>query len=241
MTKERHGIPCDYLVPKEGKQFSITYDCPMPEELNIKKYNILIDSDPVDNQIYLELGYDKKNEYTSAYYLSPEHALEIGMHMVEIANNIIKQNLIYEKGAMEYEMLESYIAADLVDEIEFKPLKLYTKDVEDSLFGRMIIYVYYRSEQLMIEKSFQMLSRPIDTDSPLDYLVDFYNEHIKDVKVDEPTFYYLQDSICTLRQKWLQAHKGKNPGGKEYIKPKEELAELAKATMEEIRKNKRKA
>ena len=205
------NTPNNNYLPKIKKPFSVKYDCPMPEELNIKKYDILIDSDPIDNQIYLELGYDNKGEYSSAYYLSPEHAMEIG-----------------------------YIKSDLIDEIEFKPLRLFTQDVEDSLFGRMVISIYYKSEKLNIEKSFTILSNQIDTDTqkPLDEIIDFYKDHIKDVKVDDISYNYLQDSMITLRKKWLKYHKGKNPGGKEYIKPKEELAELARSTIAEIRKNK---
>ena len=234
------NTPNDNYLPKIKKPFSVKYDCPMPEELNIKKYDILIDSDPIDNQIYLELGYDNKGEYSSAYYLSPEHAMEIGMKLIELASSTIKQNSIYEDGNTEYKILESYIKSDLIDEIEFKPIRLFTQDVEDSLFGRMVISIYYKSEKLNIEKSFTILSNQIDTDTqkPLDEIIDFYKDHIKDVKVDDISYNYLQDSMITLRKKWLKYHKGKNPGGKEYIKPKEELAELARSTIAEIRKNK---
>ena len=44
-------------LPKEKKPFKVSYDCPLSEELNVKEYNVLIDSDPVENQIYINLGY----------------------------------------------------------------------------------------------------------------------------------------------------------------------------------------
>lgn len=228
----------DNFLPKIKRPFTDTYDCPMQEELNIKKYNVTIDSDPINNHIYLDLGYDDREEYNSAFYLTPVHAIEIGKQLMEHGVHALTEYSTYLSGEMECSMLKILIESNRVDEIIINPIKLFTMDVDDSLFGRMIVDISYRSTQYDISKSFTVLSQPIDTDdvSYIDNLKKYLEEHnVQSIKIDDLQYDFLCDSICTLRKKWLKAHKGKNPERKEYMKPREDLAQLAQATIDKIK------
>ena len=228
----------DNFLPKIKRPFTDTYDCPMQEELNIKKYNVTIDSDPINNHIYLDLGYDDREEYNSAFYLTPVHAIEIGKQLMEHGVHALTEYSTYLSGEMECSTLKILIESNRVDEIIINPIKLFTMDVDDSLFGRMIVDISYRSTQYDISKSFTVLSQPIDTDdvSYIDNLKKYLEEHnVQSIKIDDLQYDFLCDSICTLRKKWLKAHKGKNPERKEYMKPREDLAQLAQATIDKIK------
>lgn len=228
----------DNFLPKIKRPFTDTYDCPMQEELNIKKYNVTIDSDPINNHIYLDLGYDDREEYNSAFYLTPVHAIEIGKQLMEHGVHALTEYSTYLSGEMECSMLKILIESNRVDEIIINPIKLFTMDVDDSLFGRMIVDISYRSTQYDISKSFTVLSQPIDIDdvSYIDNLKKYLEEHnVQSIKIDDLQYDFLCDSICTLRKKWLKAHKGKNPERKEYMKPREDLAQLAQATIDKIK------
>lgn len=228
----------DNFLPEIKRPFTDTYDCPMQEELNIKKYNVTIDSDPINNYIYLDLGYDDREEYNSAFYLTPVHAIEIGRQLMEHGVHALTEYSTYLSGEMECSMLKILIESNRVDEIIINPIKLFTMDVDDSLFGRMIVDISYRSTQYDISKSFTVLSQPIDTDdvSYIDNLKKYLEEHnVQSIKIDDLQYDFLCDSICTLRKKWLKAHKGKNPERKEYMKPREDLAQLAQATIDKIK------
>ena len=227
----------DNFLPKIKRPFTDTYDCPMQEELNIKKYNVTIDSDPINNYIYLDLGYDDREEYNSAFYLTPVHAIEIGKQLMEHGVHALTEYSTYLSGEMECSMLKILIESNRVDEIIINPIKLFTMDVDDSLFGRMIVDISYRSTQYDISKSFTVLSQPIDTDdvSYIDNLKKYLEEHnVQSIKIDDLQYDFLCDSICTLRKKWLKAHKSKTPK-KEYMKPREDLAQLAQATIDKIK------
>ena len=64
----------------------------------------------------------------------------------------------------------------------------------------------------------------------------YLEEHnVQSIKIDDLQYDFLCDSICTLRKKWLKAHKGKSPERKEYMKPREDLAQLAQATIDKIK------
>lgn len=225
-------------VPEIKKPLAITYDCPIPEELNIKKYNILIDSDPIDNHVYLDLGYDNRDEYNSAFYLTSSQAIELGKQLMEYGVNALCEHSDYNIGEMQCNMLRNLVESKMVEEIEIKPIKLFTMDVDDSLFGRMIIDISYKSTIYDTPKSFTVLSQPIDTDN-ISYIEDlkkYLEEHeVSSIKIDDLQYNFLCDSICTLRKKWLKAHKGKTPYDKEYMKPREDLAQLAKSTIEQIK------
>lgn len=228
----------DNFLPKIKRPFTDTYDCPMQEELNIKKYNVTIDSDPINNHIYLDLGYDDREEYNSAFYLTPVHAIEIGKQLMEHGVHALTEYSTYLSGEMECSILKTLIESNRVDEIIINPIKLFTMDVDDSLFGRMIVDISYKSTQYNISKSFTVLSQPIDTDnvSYIDNLKKYLEEHnVQSIKIDDLQYDFLCDSICTLRKKWLKTHKGKSPERKEYMKPREDLAQLAQATIDKIK------
>lgn len=239
MVKKNYNQGKNY-VPEIKKPFVTTYDCPIPEELNIKKYNVIIDSDPIDNHVYLDLGYDNRDEYNSAFYLTSSQAIELGKQLMEYGVNALCEHSDYNMGEMQCNMLRNLVESKMVEEIEIKPIKLFTMDVDDSLFGRMIVDVSYRSTICGTPKSFTVLSQPIDTDN-VSYIEDikkYLEEHnVSVIKIDDLQYDFLRGSICTLRKKWLKAHKGKNPNQKEFMKPREDLAELARATMEQIRQN----
>ena len=190
MAKKSNNKAKSY-VPIIKKPFNTTYDCPMPEELNIKKYNILIDSDPIDNHIYLDLGYDNRDEYNSAFYLTPNQAIELGNQLMEYGIHTLTQHDEYNIGTMQSSILRNLIDAKAVEEIEITPIKLFTMDVDDSLFGRMIVDVSYKSTIYDTSVSFTMLSQPIDTDniSYIDDLKKYLEEHddIGAMAVSRPT------------------------------------------------------
>ena len=237
MVKKNYNQGKNY-VPEIKKPFVTTYDCPIPEELNIKKYNVIIDSDPIDNHVYLDLGYDNRDEYNSAFYLTSSQAIELGKQLMEYGVNALCEHSDYNTGETQCNMLRNLVKSKMVEEIEIKPIKLFTMDVDDSLFGRMIVDISYRSTQYDISKSFTVLSQPIDTDdvSYIDNLKKYLEEHsVQSIKIDDLQYDFLCDSICTLRKKWLKAHKGKSPERKEYMKPREDLAQLAQATIDKIK------
>lgn len=240
MAKKNYKQQGENYVPEVKKPFVTTYDCPIPEELKIKNYNIIIDSDPVDNRVYLELGYDGRDEYSSAFYLTSSQAAELGKQLMEYGIHALCEHSDYTTGEMQCNMLRNLVKSKMVEEIEIKPIKLFTMDVDDSLFGRMIVDISYRSTIYDTPKSFTVLSQPIDTDnvSYIEDLKKYLEEHnVSVIKIDDLQYDFLRGSICTLRKKWLKAHKGKNPNQKEFMKPREDLAELARATMEQIKQN----
>ena len=222
-------------LPKEKKPFKVSYDCPLSEELNVKEYNVLIDSDPVENQIYINLGYDNRSEYDSAFYLSPQHAMEIGKKLIEYATHVDDQYLKYHTGEVELDILKSLLAANLVEEITIEPKKLFTMDVDDSLFGRMIIDISYKSTLYDTEKSFTVLSQQIDSDNS-DDIIKYLEEHTKECKFDYLQYKYLIDSMKTLRTKWLESHKRQKPKT-EIMKKKEDIGQLVDSVVDLIKNN----
>lgn len=230
------------LVPKVKNPFISEYDCPISEELNIQKYNVIIDSDPINDQVYLDLGYDNKDEYNSAFYLTTKQAAEIGTKLLEFAIHTLTQYDNYLTGEMENSMLKHLVDANMIEEITIEPIKLFTMDVEDSLFGRMIINISYKASIYDDTKLYTMLSKPIDTDdiSYMDKLRKYLEDHeVKTIRIDDLQYNFLCDSIRTLRKKWLKSNKRKNLERKEFMKPREDLAQLAKDTMEKIKQSKK--
>ena len=206
MVKKNYNQGKNY-VPEIKKPFVTTYDCPIPEELNIKKYNVIIDSDPIDNHVYLDLGYDNRDEYNSAFYLTSSQAIELGKQLMEYGVNALCKHSDYHTGEMQCNMLRNLVKSKMVEEIEIKPIKLFTMDVDDSLFGRMIVYVSYKSTIYDTQKSFTVLSQPIDTDnvSYIEDLKKYLEEHeVSFIKIDDLQYEFLRSSICTLRKKWLK-------------------------------------
>ena len=46
------------FIPNTNTIIKEDFNCPISEEINVKQYNVLIDSDFMNNQVYLNMGYD---------------------------------------------------------------------------------------------------------------------------------------------------------------------------------------
>ena len=226
------------LIPYQKKPYQKDFDCKAKEELKVDKYNVTIDSDPVDNLLYLELGYDNKEEYSSAFFISPEDAYTIGRELQERAMRLLSANREYSDSKYLLDLFKERLANNNIKELHYHPIKLYTEDVDDTLFGRMISELSYITKDGK-EESFKYLTdqmQGVDKKYLYNLVLELENKNIDVIDVNINGFEFLWGKIKLIREKWLNKNKKKDTI--KTMTPKESLYKSIQNTIEKMNESK---
>lgn len=226
------------LIPYQKKPYEKDFDCKVKEQLKVDKYNVFIDSDPVDNLLYLELGYDNKEEYGSAFFISPEDAYTIGKELQERAIRLLSANRDYSDSRHLLDIFKLKLDNDDIKELHFHPIKLYTEDIDDTLFGRIISELSYITKD-GIEVNFKYLSNPIqcvEKNYLYNLVLELDDKNIDTIDIDINGFEFLWEKVKIIRERWLNKNKKKETITN--MTPKESLYESIKNTIEKINESK---
>ena len=131
------------FIPSTNTIIKQDFNCPISKEINVKQYNVLIDSDFMNNQVYLNMGYDHNKEYDSSFYLSSEDAYKLGEQLMQIATKNMNDNIIIKRSNTWRSNLRDLLLNSEVYSISIDFKRLYTKDPEDSLFGLFELHISY--------------------------------------------------------------------------------------------------
>lgn len=130
------------LVPSSIKPFSTDYNCPL-KEINVKKYNVIIDGDTENDRIYLNLGYDNHREYDSSFFLNSKDALELGMKLIQYSHKATSTHEKYVRSKDWINKLKEFVKNKMITDIGIKCVSTFSDDPEDSLFGSLVLQIYY--------------------------------------------------------------------------------------------------
>lgn len=174
------------FVPKQNKPYTTKYKCPVSEEINVEKYRITIDGDFENNQIYLNLGYDNKEEYDSSFFLSPQDAKALGHKLLEYSEYVEREHDKFKDSRKLIKELKKQIKKKEISSVKIKCIGIYCTDIHDTLFGTLILDIHIGRIN-DINFSFRYLSDSI-SDKTESYFSDIYSElkssGIEDVYVD---------------------------------------------------------
>lgn len=131
-----NGI-CNRLEPITKK-----YKCPI-KKLNIENYRITIDADPVDNQVYFELGFDDKHEYDTSMYINPVDAKRLAKDLDKIAEDCIEENHKVVVADHTLDNMIDYLKDGIITRCEVTVLDGYHDTVFDTMFGKLQIQVAF--------------------------------------------------------------------------------------------------
>lgn len=226
------------LVPYQKKPYKNNIDCKIKEQLKVDKYNVTIDSDPVDNLLYFELGYDDKEEYNSAFFISPIDAYNLGKELQDRAMKLMEANYLYSSGNNMLSIFKEKLNNNNIKELYILPYKLFTEDIEDTLFGRIIIEIYYKTKTDEIEY-FRYLSDPIqkvERNYLYNFTLELEDKDIDTIYIDIDNFEFLWDKIKLIREKWL--NRNKKPNNNKTMTPKESLYQSIQNTIDKINESK---
>lgn len=240
----------ELFVPKDIKPFHTDYKCPISKEINVNKYNITIDGDVENNQIYLNLGYDNNTQYDCSFFLDAHDAIDLANRLAKYAlDTLLNHNLIdYSKNWVH--TLEILLRNKVVNAIDIKCVKLFTDDPEDTLFGTMVLRIYYTSTEI----SNEVASATIVSENMRDKKEDYFKEikrklkeeyGVKNVNVDEDGFVFLLQSMEIKLNKWIKKNKAKAAQNNNKVEPmipndlKDSVKDIADRVIEKINKDKK--
>lgn len=228
-------------VPKTIAPYHKDIKCAISEKIDTKNYNVTIDSDPVENMVYLELGYDNDENFDSAFYINTKQAYDLGLRLMTIAKDTGYENELVEKAKYFVNTLKLLITHNLLKELEIEFDHLYTTDPEDSLFGTIVINVKYvdiygNSNEASILSDNMMKVEPDEYDNLEEKLHTKYN--IEKVSVNNIKFKLIKKTLDRSRDDWLHTSNSKNVEIKSRPAPKcyQPVEELAKSILSNIKK-----
>lgn len=240
----------ELFVPKDIKPFHTDYDCPISEEINVNKYNITIDGDVENNQIYLNLGYDNNTQYDCSFFLDAHDAMNLANKLAHYALDTILNNNLIEYSKNWVHTLEILLRNKVVNAIDIKCVKLFTDDPEDTLFGTMVLRIHYTSTGIFDK----VASATIVSENMRDKKEDYFEEierklkeeyGVKNVNVDKDGFVFLLQSMEIKLNKWIKKNKAKaaqNNNKVETMIPndlKDSVKDIADRVIEKINKDKK--
>ena len=174
-------------IPKQNKPYNTRYKCPISKEKKIKKYSIIIDGDFENNQVYLNLGYDNKEEYDSSFFLTPQDAKALGDKLIEYSEYVEREHDKFRDSRKLITELKRQIKKKEISSIKIKCIGIYCTDIHDTLFGTLILNIQIKKINDDINLSFRYLSDSI-SDKTESYFTDIYSKlkssGIEDVYVD---------------------------------------------------------
>ena len=224
-------------VPKTITPYHKDIKCAISEKIDTKNYNVTIDSDPVENIVYLELGYDNDENFDSAFYINTKQAYDLGLRLMTIAKDTGYENELVEKAKYFVNTLNLLITYNLLKELEIEFDHLYTTDPEDSLFGTIVINVKYvdiygNSNEASILSDNMISVKPDEYDNLENELKEKYN--IEKVSVNNIKFELLKNKIDKVKDTWING--SSNIKSKPIPKCYQPVEELAKSILSNIKK-----
>lgn len=224
-------------VPKTITPYHKDIKCAISEKIDTKNYNVTIDSDPVENMVYLELGYDNDENFDSAFYINTKQAYDLGLRLMTIAKDTGYENELVEKAKYFVNTLNLLITYNLLKELEIEFDHLYTTDPEDSLFGTIVINVKYvdiygNSNEASILSDNMISVEPNEYDNLENELKEKYN--IEKVSVNNLKFELLKNMIDKAKDTWI--NRSSNIKSKPIPKCYQPVEELAKSILSNIKK-----
>lgn len=203
------------FIPSETKPFTANYNCPISDQINVKQYNVIIDADIENNQVYLNLGYDKNKQYDCSFFLNSEDAYKLANALSRYASITKDKYTLLEYSKHWTNTLITLLKNKTILNIEIKCIRLFTDDPEDSLFGTLVLEIQYITKYLSETEKAIILSENM-RDKQENYfekvekiLKEKYN--IQNIFIDKDGFKCLIQSMEIKLNKWIKANKKKNP------------------------------
>lgn len=230
-------------VPDETKPFKANYDCPISDQINVKQYNVTIDADSENNQVYLNLGYDHNRQYDCSFFLEAEDAFKLANKLLSYASTAITNNNQLRLSQCWIDGLVKLLKNKAIIDIGIKCIRLYSDDPEDSLFGNLVLQIYYTTKY-----SNEIEEAIIVSDNMRDKQEDYFEEverilkeeyKVENVFIDKDGFKFLIQSMEIKLNKWIKKNKKKNPP-KQYIEPmipnnlKDSVRDIANRVMQNM-------
>lgn len=206
------------FVPKSYSPKNKDYNCAISDEINVKVYNTLIDSDFETNQVYLNLGYDNDERYDSSFFFNAEDALELGNELISSAISAINNHSIYIQSENFKNNLIQLIKLKQVKYLLIRFDRLFTDNPEDSMFGTMVLYIEYKlKDDTMIEAIVLSDNMRNKNENWVDILVDELKNRYKVeiVDIDSTNWKFLWKSMEIKFNNWVK----KNKSNRDYKEP----------------------
>lgn len=200
------------FIPKETKPFYTEYDCPISDQINVKKYNVIIDSDIENDQVYLNLGYDHNEQYDCSFFLNSMDAFELADKLLNYACISMNKYRILERSKEWINTLKIYLQSHSIDFLMIKCQRLYTDDPEDTLFGTLVLKIGYhlKSSSDDTYKSAYIVSDNIRDKKEI-YFEEVKNKlqelEIDTLDIDTEGFKFLYKAMQKKLDKWIDKNK----------------------------------
>lgn len=130
-------------VCKEVKPLTGKYDCAISKKLNIKDYRITIDADPVDDQVYFELGFDDSHDYDTSMYIKSADASRIAYQLYQVASECTQEHHKVVVAENTLNSMINYLKDGVVTKCEVRVIDGYYDTVFDTMFGKLIIEIVF--------------------------------------------------------------------------------------------------
>lgn len=222
------------MVPENKEPVLNTYKCNI-NALNIQNYRVLIDQDIIDDKIYLELGYDQNKEYDTAFYFDPKDALQIAENLLQAVEYVNASKGLLLESKQFVNIMEKRLKNHEIVTVNINPISLYTEDICDILFGRLIIEVSYIDTSnittgiILLSDTFKISG----VDMFVKNVTSALNKYgVTDININEAALFFIIEKMRLLFRKQIDTNKLKV----EYAKPKEftDAEQYAREIMKKI-------
>lgn len=207
------------MVPENKEPVLNTYKCNI-NALNIQNYRVLIDQDIIDDKIYLELGYDQNKEYDTAFYFDPKDALQIAENLLQAVEYVNASKGLLLESKQFVNIMEKRLKNHEIVTVNINPISLYTEDIYDILFGRLIIEVSY-TDTSNITTGIILLSdtfKASDVNMFVKNVTSALSKYgVTDININEAALFFIIEKMRLIFRKQIDTNKLKV----EYAKPKE--------------------
>lgn len=200
------------FIPSPIKPFTTNYNCPISEDINVRKYNVTIDGDTENDRVYMNLGYDGKRQYDCSFFLESKDAFELGQKLIHYSQKATITHKDYIRSKDWINKLTELIQNKIVTDIGIKCISVFSDDPEDSLFGTIVLQVYYITKMNNSDEAIILSDGLTDKDyTYFDELIEkFKTEYeIENVFIDTDGYKKLKSRINDKLNKWLQKTQSK--------------------------------
>ena len=137
-------------IPTPTEPMNLKFDCPIAKDINCKYYRFTIDQDPIDEKVYIEMGFEDKSEFDVSAFLNPKDAKILGERLVCLADTCISDSDDIDDGDRAVSRLKKSINANKVSKVKINVIGGYSDTVFDTNFGKLKFTIkYYNSSENM--------------------------------------------------------------------------------------------
>lgn len=146
---KKYGL-CNWIdgICNQVEPITEKYKCSIAKKLNIENYRITIDADPVDNQLYFELGFDDSHDYDTSMYIDANDAKRLSLELDKIADACIEEHHKVEVANRTLDDMINYLKDGIITKCEIIVLDGYHDTVFDTMFGKLQIQIAFYYEDI---------------------------------------------------------------------------------------------